>query len=109
MPSHSVFPNGEIFANLILPEKLNLLELKVPFLILIIGLFGHELCLFIMIHGDSFAADSHVLISVPIGVSNYLIMVRMRNPIQIEEILNHFWKCPIKGEYIMWLQIGFCT
>lgn len=107
MSFHLVLPNHEVLADFVLTEEIYFLQFVVGFLVLKPFLTSQELCLLIMIESDTLTTDCHVLLLIPFCIGNYLIVIGVRDSVQVEEIFHHFRKGVIESEYLLRLKISF--
>ena len=107
VPLHPIFPNAEVFAQLILIEEINFLEFIVDFFVGQPLLTSEKLGFFFMVEGNPLATNSHVFRGVPFSIGHNLVIIRMAYSIEVEEILYHFGECIIEWENLMWTKVVF--
>jgi len=105
MSSHSILPDAEVFGEFVLFKKVDFLESVVPLLINTPFFSAHELCLLIMVKRNSLTADGHILTRITLGVGHNLVVVRMLDAVEIEEIFYHFREIVVELEYVVRLQV----
>jgi hypothetical protein len=92
MPSHSVFPDPKVFGKFVLFKKVDFLQSVVSFLINAPLFSSHKFCFLIMVKRNPLTTDGHILGRIALSIGDDLIVVRVIDTVEIEEVFYHFWE-----------------